>query len=127
MAGRGLLHRIGSHGPSTRAPDDVGSIIEHLRVLLNARRGQAPAASDFGLPDFTDLVHGVPASLPALQRAIRDTIAEFEPRLKNVSVRHIADEDALILRFEITARLAKDSRALKLQTRVIAGGKFDVQ
>jgi type VI secretion system protein len=126
MAGRGLLSRIGTRGAYSRADSDIDSIIEHLRALLNARRGHSPAVSHFGLPDFTDLAYGFPSSIQALQRAIRDSILEFEPRLKNVNVRHIPDEEALVLRFEITARLVHEDRALKLQTRVVAGGKFDV-
>jgi len=127
MAGRGLLSRIAASGPSARTSDEVESVVEHLRALLNARCGQAPAASSFGLPDFTDLMHGLPSSLPLLQRAIRDSILEYEPRLKNVGVRHVPDEDAPVLHFEITARLATENRLVKLQTRVLAGGKFDVQ
>src|SRR4051794_14474191 len=128
MGRRGLLARIGSRGALSPAADDnVASIIEHLRVLLNARRGQSPTASRFGLPDFTDLAHGFPSSIQTLQRAIRDCVLEFEPRLKSVNVRHIPDDDALVLRFEITARLVDENRALKLQTRVSPGGKFHVQ
>lgn len=127
MGRRGLLSRIGSRGPSVDAANDVESIVEHLRVLLNARRGLSQASPQFGLPEFSDLAHGFPSSLQSLQRAIRDSILEFEPRLRNVSVRHIPDNDALVLRFEITARLVNWKQALKLQTRVVAGGKFDVQ
>ena len=125
--GRGLLSRIGTAGQSSRHPDEIASIVEHLRVLLNSRRGQSPAATDFGLPDFTDLAHSLPGSLATLQKAIRDTVLQFEPRLQNVSVRHLSDDEALVLRFEITARLRDEGRTLKLQTRVMAGGKFDVR
>jgi type VI secretion system protein len=126
MGRRGLLARIGSRGAPAH-DDEVASIIEHLRVLLNARRGQSPTASGFGLPDFTDLAHGFPSSIQTLQRAIRDSVLEYEPRLKSVNVRHVPDEDALVLRFEITARLVNENRALKMQTRVSPGGKFDVR
>jgi len=127
MGRRGLLSRLHSRGASFDAGADIESIIEHLRVLLNARRGRSPAVSNFGLPEFSDLAHGFPASTQSLQRAIRDCILEFEPRLRSVSVRHIPDDDVLVLRFEITARLADSKQLLKLQTRVLAGGKFDVQ
>ncbi len=125
--GRGLLSRIGSRAPSEGAATEADSIVEHLRVLLNTRRGHSEAVPQFGLPEFSELAHGFPSSIQSLQRAIRDSIIEFEPRLKNVSVRHVTDVHALVLRFEITGRLVHWKRPLKLQTRVVAGGKFDVQ
>jgi type VI secretion system protein len=125
VSGRGLLARIGASGGSFTLGAD--SVIEHLRVLLNTRRGEAPTVPNYGVPDFSDTVHSFPGAITTLQRAIRDTITEFEPRLKNVQVRHVQNEDdVLTLRFEITARLADGNKLLRLQTKVSAGGKFDV-
>ena len=126
MAGRGLLSRIGTAGPSSRHDDPSDAILEHLRVLLNTRRGEAPTVPDYGVPDITDLIHTLPSGIPGLTRALRDTILTYEPRLKNVNVRHVPSDEPLILRFEITARLVEDNRVLKLQTRVRAGGKIEV-
>jgi len=106
------------------------SIIEHLRVLLNARRGEAVTVPGFGLVDFTDLVHSFPTAVNTLQAVIRATILEFEPRLKSVTVRPVQDADPLVLRFEITAtpvqRSGKSSGVLRFQTSVTSGGKFEV-
>jgi len=126
MAGRGLLSRIGKAEASSRHGDVSDSVIEHLRVLLNTRRGEAPTVPDYGIPDITDLAHTLPAGLTTLTRALRDTILTYEPRLKNVNVRNLASDEPLVLRFEITARLVEDNRVLKLQTRVRPGGKIDV-
>ena len=78
--------------------------------------------------DFTDLVHGFPGSIQLLQQAIRGTILEFEPRLKNVSVRHVPQEDPLVLRFDITAQPAqKGARGLlRFSTQMRPGGKMEV-
>jgi len=121
-----FLSRLGEKRTG-RPPDEIDSIVEHLRALLNARQGQSPASPDYGLPDFTDVVHGVPKSIPGLQRSIGRAIERFEPRLKDVAVQHIPDDEALVLRFEITAKLVSDDRRLKVRTRVSAGGKFDLQ
>jgi len=123
---RGLLSRIGAPA-SAHAVQPSDAVIEHLCVLLNTRRGEAPTVPGYGVPDFSDVVHSFPGGIQTLQRAIRDTIMEFEPRLRHVQVRHVPDEDnVLTLRFEITGRLADGNRLLKLQTRVLAGGKIDV-
>lgn len=102
--------------------------MEHLRVLLNTRRGESASAPGFGVVDFNDFVHSLPASVQTLQAAIRATILEYEPRLKNVSVRHVTDDDPLALRFEITAHPAhKGLRGvLRFQTKVRPGGQFDI-
>jgi type VI secretion system protein len=122
---RGLLTRLrGSSGAASFDPSDA--VLAHLKVLLNTRRGDSPAAPTYGIPDFSDVVHSFPQGIQVLQRAIRETILEFEPRLRQVQVRHVPSDDQLTLQFEITARLAEGNRVLKLQTRVTPGGKLDV-
>ncbi len=124
--GRALLSRIA--GRDASPPDEVASVVAHLRVLLNTRRGDAVTVPEFGVLDFSDVAGEFPAAIPALAKSIRATILEFEPRLRNVAVRHLPDEHALTLRFEIQAQLAGDrtSRALRLATTVRPGGHIDV-
>lgn len=120
---RGLLDRLGSH----RRLDIVESIGEHLRAILNARQGSAPAANDFGVIDFVEIVHDLPGSVSKVQDSIRDTIQRYEPRLRNVTVRFVPSSDALRLSFEVTARLAEDKRrTVRFSTSLEAGGRFDV-
>lgn len=126
MAGRALLSRVGGGDP---APvDELRSILAHLQALLNTRQGDSPSAPGYGVLDFADLLHGFPASVQQLSKCIRATILEYEPRLKNVSVRQLPEENPLILRFEITAQLAqaKGTRTLRLATTVRPGGRVDV-
>ncbi len=123
---RALLSRIG--GRDASAVDDVQSILAHLRVLLNTRQGDSPCLPGYGIMDFTDIVYSVPASVPQLVKNIRATILDYEPRLRNVTVRHLPDEDPLSLRFEISAVVAqsRSNRALRLSTTVHPGGRIDV-
>jgi type VI secretion system protein len=125
IAPRGLLYRVASGG---RSPDLEESIVQHLRVLLNTRRGDAASAPELGTLDFSDVVHALPGAVQALLQSIRATIAQHEPRLKNVNVRHVADPGELALRFEISAQLARPgaARALRLTTTVRPGGRVDV-
>jgi type VI secretion system protein len=124
MAGRALLSRISGDDTS----DAVRSIVAHLQVLLNTRKGDAVCAPEFGVVDFIDMVHSFPGSIQQLVKAIRATILEYEPRLKNVTVRHVPEEDSLTLRFEISAQLANDrsNRMLRVSTTVRPGGRYDV-
>lgn len=128
MGGRGLLSRLQTGGGSP--PDETASILEHLRVLLNTRKGESPTVPGFGLVDFTDLVHAFPSAINTIQSSIRATILEFEPRLRNVTVRHVADSDPLVLKFEVAAQpVQRGPRApglLRFETQVTVGGRFEV-
>lgn len=122
--GRGLLSRLRN---GERSPDTVGSVVAHLRDLLNTRVGDAATVPDYGLIDFSDLCHNFPEAISYLQQSIRATILKYEPRLRNVSVRFVPDEDPLVVRFEIVARLADDRRSVvRLKTACDAAGRFSV-
>ena len=124
---RGLLSRIGEGDAGVARPErKADEVAEPLRVLLNSRHGDAVTVSDFGLVDFTDLVHNFPDAIHTLSRAIRETIETYEPRLEGVSIREVPSEDPLVLRFEITAHLVGDGSTLRFRTRVTPGGQFDV-
>lgn len=127
MAARGLLSRVASGDGSA---DEIGSILEHLRALLNTRQGDSPCALRYGVLDFSDVVHALPGAVPALLQAMRATINEYEPRLKAVSVRHLPVEGELILRFEVSGQLARPgagARTLRFSTTVRPGGRVDVE
>lgn len=130
MGGRGILSRISSQDPGrNRSESDLDSIIEHLRGLLNTRQGESPSVPDFGVIDFSDLVHNFPEAIQVLTRTVRATILQYEPRLKNVVVQHVRDDEALVLKFQITAQLAgKNARgAVRFETQLRAGGQFLVR
>lgn len=123
---RGLLGRLGGGELSVaRGGDATSAIAAHLRALLNTRIGSAPTATAYGVVDFTDLVHGFPMSISMLASSIRTTILAFEPRLKNVNVRHLPDEDLLMLKFEISGQLAdgKERSTLRFRTEVSPSGQ----
>lgn len=126
MGGRALLSRIGAR--DTRPMDPVESIAAHLRVLLNTRRGDCVTAPEFGILDFSDVVHEFPGGIQHLAKSIRSTVLQYETRLRNVAVRHVPDENPLSLRFEITAQIAdgRTARTLKFATTVKPGGRVDV-
>ncbi len=128
--GRGLLSRLtASSTQEARPVNELESIVEHLRCLLNTRQGEAPTAHDFGVVDFTDLVHNFPEAIQHLQRNIRATMLQYEPRLRNVVVQHVRDDEVLVLKFQITAQLAgKSGRgAVRFETQLRAGGQMSVK
>jgi type VI secretion system protein len=125
MAVRGILDRLSS--PAQRRTDELTSVTEHLRVLLNARQGASESASRFGVTDFNSVVHNMPDALGLLQVSIRQTILEHEPRLEQVFVQHVPGTEALSLRFEIRARLRRTRATIRLHTLVNAAGHYTVR
>ena len=107
----------------------VRSVIAHLSNMFNTKHGHSLTQPEYGIPDLSDLVHAFPDSIAQMQRAIRQTIETFEPRLTRINVRHIpSDDDVLTLRFEITAQLATASepRPIRFVTKVTSTGQVDV-
>lgn len=125
---RGLLARLASSNPS-RTPDEVQSIIGNLRAILNTRLGDSPAAGDFGVVDLADLYHDFPDATQYLQRSIRDTIQQYEPRLTSVRVRAAVSEDPLTLVFDISARLTDDRKRglVRVRTQLNHGGRIEIE
>lgn len=130
MAIRGLLSRLDladSHTPRQTNPAEP--VVEHLKMLLNTRKGQVASNPDYGIPDFNDVIHSFPAAIHRMQGSIQQAIETFEPRLSNVVVLHVEGEnEPFALQFEITAQLVHpDSQGLvRLRTRVGAHGRMEL-
>jgi type VI secretion system protein len=115
MSGASLFARLernadpnGSSRSVYRGEDLEAVVMEHLRRLLNTRAGSAPTAPDYGVVDLSELIHEFPDAASVMQRAIKSTIAKYEPRLKNVQVRPLeGDEqrDGMAFLFEITGQV----------------------
>ncbi|BBA68973.1 type VI secretion system baseplate subunit TssE [Geobacter sulfurreducens] len=129
-----LLERIRSleRDPSRRGETDRGrlvdSILAHVRRIINTRRGSVPIAPDFGIPDMLDVLQSYPDSVREIERSIRAAIQGFEPRLADVRVAFVPQEDdVLALRFAISARLGSDGGAVCFETLVDTDGKVTVR
>jgi len=64
----------------------VTSIVTHLNHLLSTRQGTLAHLPDYGLPDISEIYRDMPDSIVDLQRAIKQTVERFEPRLRRVHV-----------------------------------------
>ena len=131
-----LLDRIRAmaKNPSRRVTEDpqqmIRSVQEHLQRILNTRQGNVPIAEEYGVPDFTELMSGYPESQRVIERAIRNTIERFEPRLQAIRVTLLGGEkESLTLSFQISARLMlKDGRdSVTFDSVLDSGGRFTVK
>jgi len=128
-----LLERIrnGERDLSRRGVEEPqrisDSVLEHLRRILNTRRGCVPIADDYGVPEFTEYLHLGAEAYRELEKVLRTTIQKYEPRLKGVRVSFIPEEEdrlALLLQFQVVARLASDSRVqVQFETSIDGSGQ----
>jgi len=128
MSNRGLFSRL-EQGQLSAGEDPVASITEHLRALLNTRKGEAVASPNYGILDFNDIVHLMPFAITKMQSSIQSAVQEFEPRLRNVTVRYVEDEvEPTALRFDVSAQLALKGvkGQLLFRTRLLPGGRVEV-
>lgn len=109
----------------------VHSVLEHLIRVLNTKKGSVDIDPEFGVPDITNISSSFSAeSVPELEAAIKKVVENYEPRLKDVSVRFAAQEDDLLsLRFSITAKLITDekSKPVIFETIVDSDGQVKVR
>lgn len=137
--GASLLTRIAhaadpnsSERQNWRDHDIEAAVLRSVGEMLNTRQGSALTCPDYGIPEISELVHDFPDAIGLMQRAIKHSIATYEPRLKNVQVRQVKNDanHTLILEFEISAQLQlPDGRrtAVRFGTSVDASTNVKVQ
>jgi type VI secretion system protein len=90
-----------------RDHDLDAAVATHLVNMLNTKQGSSLTCPDYGVPELTELLHDLPDAISIMQRSIKQCITQYEPRLRNVQVRHVPQEagTSLVLSFEVTAQL----------------------
>lgn len=136
MSERTLLERLRDRRSSQERSqhENVGalteSVQEHLDRMLNTRQGIAETVPEYGLPNLVDLIHSFPEAIDICRRSIRASIERYEPRLRNVVVNNVPDEDdPFHLRFEIRAQLVTEREAMPVSffTTLDSSGQADVR
>lgn len=138
MDGSRLLERIIAAGRSGRIAQDGGgletllaSVGAYLSRLLNTRQGSAPAAPELGLPDITNFVQAAGGEgVRDLEEMMAAAISRYEPRLRDVEVRHRPDgEDPFILAFTLSGKVRRDGALLPVvfETLLRPDGRIEVR
>ncbi len=108
----------------------VRSVLKNLQRILNTRRGNVETLPEFGIPDFTEIVHTMPESILQFQQAIRQTIRCYEPRLEHVRVKYVPmEDDPLAIHFELMAHLpvGRKRHPVTIHTEVTSEGVVRVR
>jgi type VI secretion system protein len=75
--------------------------------MLNTRQGSCLTCPDYGLMEVSEVLHDFPDAIGLVLRSIKSSIQIYEPRMKNLQIRHMKDDAAqtMALEFEITAQI----------------------
>lgn len=99
------------------------SIAEHLKLLLQTRRGSVQHLPDFGIPDVLQSYIDAGRSVDPFIEQIRATILKYEPRLAKIEIKKDSfDENNLRLRLSINMTIKEVAQRETLQTEFSTTG-----
>ncbi|WP_163920992.1 type VI secretion system baseplate subunit TssE [Raoultella planticola] len=62
------------------------SVLDNMLRVLNCRAGTLVHLPDYGLPDMTRILQGMPGSAHELMATLSAVLLKYEPRLKKITV-----------------------------------------
>ncbi|WP_445496994.1 type VI secretion system baseplate subunit TssE [Photorhabdus sp. SF281] len=98
------------------------SVLDNMQYILNCRADSLTHLPDYGLPDLSTILQGLPASSQRLISTIEHTLLTYEPRLKQVGVTLLPEIEPAHLRYEIHAELKGVGR-VQFNTEFVPEGK----
>lgn len=74
------LHKV------DEADQAVLSVLDNVQRILNSRAGSISHLPDYGLPDMSLILQGLPGSAHQLMGTMLHTLRTYEPRLADLSI-----------------------------------------
>ena len=62
------------------------SVLDNMQRVLNCRAGTLAHLPDYGLPDMTKILQGMPGTAHELMGTLSAVLLKYEPRLKKITV-----------------------------------------
>ena len=81
------------------------SVLDNMQHILNCRAGTLAHIPDYGLPDMTTILQGLPGTAHKLMATLSDVLLKYEPRLKSIDVVLLDQKIPGELRYAIDAEL----------------------
>lgn len=70
----------------TEGDQVILSVLDNMRRILNCRAGTLSHLPDYGLPDMSAVLQGMPGTAHSLMTTLSYTLLKYEPRLKSIEV-----------------------------------------
>ncbi|MEL2243963.1 type VI secretion system baseplate subunit TssE [Leclercia adecarboxylata] len=93
------LHRVSGQNQV------ILSVLDNMQRILNCRAGTLAHLPDYGLPDMTKILQGMPGSAHQLITILSAVLLKYEPRLSRVTVVMLEQAQPGELRYAIDAEL----------------------
>ncbi|VAE44643.1 type VI secretion system protein [Enterobacter hormaechei] len=81
------------------------SVLDNMQRILNCRAGTLAHLPDYGLPDMTKILQGMPGTAHQLITTLSAVLLKYEPRLNRINVVMQEQIQAGELRYAIDAEL----------------------
>ncbi|MEX9251390.1 type VI secretion system baseplate subunit TssE [Pseudenterobacter timonensis] len=81
------------------------SVLDNMQRILNCRAGTLAHLPDYGLPDMTKILQGMPGSAHQLISTLSAVLLKYEPRLSKITVVMLEQSQPGELRYAIDAEL----------------------
>ncbi len=81
------------------------SVLDNMQRVLNCRAGTLAHLPDYGLPDMTRVLQGMPGTAHELMGILSTILLKYEPRLKKINVVLLDQNIPGELRYAIDAEL----------------------
>lgn len=81
------------------------SVLDNMQRILNCRAGTLAHLPDYGLPDMTKILQGMPGTAHELMGTLSAVLLRYEPRLSKITVAMLEQEIPGELRYAIDAEL----------------------
>ncbi|MGG8473398.1 type VI secretion system baseplate subunit TssE, partial [Rahnella sp. PAMC25617] len=62
------------------------SVLDNMQRILNCRAGTLTHLPDYGLPDMSKILQGMPGTAHSLLTTLSGTLLKYEPRLRKINV-----------------------------------------
>ncbi|TGB70612.1 type VI secretion system baseplate subunit TssE [Escherichia sp. E4930] len=62
------------------------SVLDNMQRILNSRAGTLAHLPDYGLPDMTKILQGMPGTAHEMMGTLSTVLLKYEPRLKKITV-----------------------------------------
>jgi len=81
------------------------SVLDNMQCILSCRAGTLAHLPDYGLPDMTQILQGMPGTAHQLMGSLSSVLLKYEPRLKSIKVVMLEQTQPGELRYAIDAEL----------------------
>ncbi len=81
------------------------SVLDNIQRILNSRAGTLSHLPDYGLPDMTKILQGMPGTVHKLIDTLAGVLLKYEPRLQALNVILLEQKVSGELRYAIDAEL----------------------